>query len=212
MSTPDLDLEVAVKAAASNVLRRFGDYVERDDLVQEGWLWVLEHPGTLASYNADEIRRDAQYRLDRDLRMAMERCARAERAHMLGYRPEDEHFYDRGFLIAVLPAVFDRAEAPPEFLREIGSRAGREPSEEYGNWIVIRQDVENAFYSLNHADRKVMHMRYDLGMSQQEVGMHFGVAQDAISHREKRIFARMVRHLGGRRPYVAPDVVSSSGG
>ncbi len=85
-------MAAVIGAQAYSVAQRFKGQVEQEDLEQEGWVWVCEHPGKMKDHESNEDSGLAAYRLSQDVWGVMDRYARREKAARGGYQPEDELF------------------------------------------------------------------------------------------------------------------------
>jgi DNA-directed RNA polymerase specialized sigma24 family protein len=201
-----LDTETLIALCATDVYRSYFNYVQREDLVSEGWVWVLSHPGRMEhlAEDSEENPKRATYRLRRDLRIAMQIYARREKAHRVGYAPEDEYFYDRAILEMVLPGVLNDDPEPPE-LGPGDRRAGSDPAEG-GNWLALVADVTSAWEGadLSADERKAALLRHRDGLDFDAVGAALGVSSSEAHRLYSRAERRIVEQLGGQRPADCP--------
>lgn len=196
-----LDPDAAVAAAASAVAGRFRGFVEHADLVQEGVLWRLEHPRKMQEYLEDEKPSRAWYRLVRDLSMALEIFAREQRGAALGYKSEDEAYYNEAIIALMLPLVLSgERETPPSTDGEI--RSNGDPA--YGNtWMAMLLDVEKAWGSseLDGHDRRWLSLYYGENLTEGECAKREGVHQTTAHRHIKAALRRLIAQLGGPKPH-----------
>lgn len=198
-----VDFDTALAIAAADVRRRFYGHVERDDLVQIGWVWKYEHPGTFTGYDTDEDEKRAGYRLRRDLMMCLEKYARKQRAENLRYGPDDEAFYSETLIGAILPSIlFADYDAPQA---QSDGRGSSDPAES-GTWMAHRQDVERAWREapLQERERDALILYYGFGKTQAEIASMVGVLDQRISERIRSGMRKLIAALGGDKPSGCP--------
>jgi RNA polymerase sigma factor (sigma-70 family) len=198
-----LDVDGALASAVVDVRRRFFQYVERDELNSIGWVWLLEHEGTLNGYKKDENPKRAFYRLRRDLMMSMETYARGEKAASLGYSALDEEFYSRTLVGALLPAILSDDYDQPQVQSD--GRGKSDPAES-GTWMARRSDVARAWEEtvLSDQEREAVILHYGFGYVQDEIAEQAGVSQQQVSNRLRSAVQKLVTTLGGDRPKGCP--------
>lgn len=199
-----IEVSASLASAANSVYRRFSGYVEREDLVSEGWLWVLEHKVRTEEYDADENQKRADYRFRRDVSMAMETYARREKSTKVGYDPTDEAFYSQALVAVMLPAVVDGVYEPSPGI--VDGSSNRSDPAEGGTWQAARADVAKAWEAaaLTEGERSTLKAYYVDGYSEAEIGEWFGLTQQTISKRIKAGIRKIVNELGGTKPKGCP--------
>lgn len=194
------ELEHFIKIAAAQVARRYRGFSTFDDLVQEGYVWALKHPKTVQSRLEDGRR--GEHRLIQGLARHMEKQARRERAASLGYRPEDEAFYQRQLIEAALPAVWDDDMLTnPPFEAEEGPKR-RTDGSETPNWLVTVLDVREAWRTaeMDLDWRVAMAYRYADDMRIYQIADAMEIAPQTVSRYIDRGINAMIAVLGGRHP------------
>lgn len=200
-ATTDDDLEKLVATAARDVHRRFRGFVDREDLLSEGWLYVYEHPRRMSEYDTDENRKRAGYRLRRDLSMRMERYARDSKAFRLGYAPEDEQFYSSHQVRTLVSLAFSGHPASPNSLSE--RRVWRDPAEG-GDLTTSVLDVLDAWGRLTDDERALLFGSIICELTQRELATIYEVDPSTISRRIRNALKKMVDLLGGLYPHGCP--------
>lgn len=198
-----MDFDGTLKVAASDVKRRFSQYVEWDELLSEGWIWKLSHPGAFKQYDEDEQEKRGGYRLRRDLVRSMEKFARSEKAHRLGYNAADEAFYNEALVSELLPAVLREEKTPPQ--TPSGGRGNADPAEG-GSWMAHLLDVDVAWQEapLVERERDALILYYGFGKSQTEAAELIGCDQATVARRIASGMKKLVTALGGSKPGGCP--------
>lgn len=198
-----VDFDTAVAVAAADVRRRFYGYVEREDLVSEAWIWRLSHAKRFDQYDTDENIKRADYRLRRDVMMALEKYARKEKAERLGYNADDEAFYSNALVGLILPSILHDDYEQPQV--DTDGRGSVDPAES-GTWMAHRADVARAWdeAALSDKERDALILVYGMGMTQTEAGSVVGCDQSSISDRVNAGLRKMTALLGGDKPQGCP--------
>lgn len=177
------DCDVFVKKAAASTVRRYGNYVEYQDMLQEGFVWLLENQDQVAKWLGHEPQQTT--RVYRSVLGQMTVIAGAEKARRVGYDPEDMAWYSPTLVEGLLPLAMDSDFAPENTTPEDagqGNRRPTRPANEGGNLLAMVVDVRRAVEHTNLA-------RY------------FTVSDKSDPQWEARI-EQLVDFLGGRRPHV----------
>lgn len=197
MLTPEVD--ALVHGIAIQVARCYRTS-DRQDLVQQGRLWVLSHPQRMADWlEADDGEAWAQ--LDAAVRAEMERYARVEKAAVLGYELEDEAYYSADLVEALLPSVFDteREIAPVHERDEV--RGSTDPAIS-AVWPIHLADIGAAFDRAHMTvdERAAIRARYGVALNDYEIARTLSVNYDAVDPCIASGIQAMLRYLGGARP------------
>lgn len=197
------DKDFIVSLCANDVFRRFHGYVDRSELVSEGWLWIQEHQAQVQAYEEDAKvdPKRAMYRIRRDITMSMEIFARSEKASQLGYSPNDEYFYTEAMLNLILPHVVYEDPDPPSRESE-GPRTVNDPAEG-NNWAAFYLDMKNAWENagLGPEERVTLLMRHvEKVKSYTEVGDQLGLTYAQARKLHRQAVQRVMTFLGGLRP------------
>lgn len=195
-----LDIESCIQSQAWTTARNYQGFVSQEDLVQDAWVWVLEHPERVQGYKDHEQPKLAYWWLQRDLWAVMDGACRKERAQRLGYDPADEAFYGKALLEALLPGVLTGDPIQPQGeVSEI--RSGKDPAEG-GTYLAMYLDVSRAWKEakLSPRERDILKAIYGEGYLKQEVAEMYSITPQAISNQIKRSFEKIVKVLGGQYP------------
>lgn len=202
VSSPEfvLSVDACITDQAWTTYRTYKDFVEVEDLKQEGLLWALERPDRVAGYQNHEKPKLAYWWLSRDLWEVMDRYARKERAQRLGYEPDDEAFYGKAVLEALLPAVLIGNPIQPQGEPQEG-KSNRDPAEG-GTFLAMYLDVEKAWKTANLTtkERETLQLVFGEQWTHQEVAEEFDVGRTAVTNMIKRALDKMVNKIGGQYP------------
>lgn len=196
--------EYVVDSVALEYHKKF-DMVEIPDLRQALWLWFAEHPNKLKEWEAIG-ERDAKNLIYRSLRnQAIDYCQRWK-AKSVGYDVSDLYYYAPEVIEAILPAVL-RQEYGVQHKLNLG-RIGRPSApNEGGNLMVLMLEIDAAYYKLNKEDRRLIFVRHAESMDFKEIANVLSLpSEDASRMRYKRALNRLIRKLGGHKPYNDHDL------
>lgn len=212
MSETMLDLEdekLQVTISAAKKIRfRHHQWVELDDLIQEGIVWAAEHPASVASFFRDigddpKMVTLALRRYGKRMERVLEARARDEKAARSGYSPHDEFFYARSLLESVLPVLWhpDLMSTPPETERAEISAQG-DPAEA-GNWLAFCLDIKRAVEKakLSLTEEAGLRLRYAQGLSEEKAAQVLCLSRFAFRDMMTRVMRRIDLALNG----VTPD-------
>jgi RNA polymerase sigma factor (sigma-70 family) len=195
-----LDLALAIESQASVCARKFSGFTERDDLIQEGWVWALNNKKKVDEYAAHENVGAAIFWLNRDLSRMMETYARREKAAASGYEPEDDLYFSDALINLVLPSVLKDDPTPPV---QAGERvANTSDPAEGGTWLATYLDVKQAWEraDLTGNQRDLLEQYYFEEATQQEIATDLGTTQPTVNKRLKNARRKLIDQLGGPEP------------
>ena len=199
--------DYVVDAVALEYHRKF-DIVEVADLRQNLWLWFVEHPNKLKEWEA-KGEKDAKNLIYKSLRnQAIDYCQKWK-AKSVGYDVADLYYYAPEVVEAILPAVL-RQEFGVTHKLNLG-RIGRPTApSEGGNLMVLMLEIDYAYYKLSKEDRKIIFMKHAQSMDFKEIANILGLgSEDSARMRHYRAINRLIRKLGGHKPYVDHDLEDS---
>lgn len=212
--TPDVDEQI--RYCARRTCRQYR-HMQLDDLVQEGRIWALQHPGRMRGFLYDENPKRGWARMTRTFDAVMGKVARVEKAHREGYDPDDEYFYTLAILELCLPALWDEhlRRHGPAREDETGTRTtGRRDPSEGNSWVALVADVQSAWdaVDLSGRDRAMLRARFENGASFADLGRAFQVATSTAQQTVRRSLRKLQRVLGGQRPVPCDNVCEDRGG
>lgn len=195
-----LDTEAVAISAANGVYRKFSSYVDREDLQQEARLWMYEHGPLIARHCEADEDKVAEYRVQRDASMHLEKYARAQKASISGYLPEDEAWYSKGIIALVLPKVLTGDRNAPSAAPDGLPRAQNDPAE--GNtWQAMFADVQGALKGMEDRDLHLLVDRYMDELTYDEIARRWGWGSTDTAHKAvAKAERRLIDKLGGSKP------------
>jgi hypothetical protein len=201
--TTPLDVAAVIGAQAYAASVRYGANVDKEDLEQEAWVWVVEHPGKMKEHEANPNPQLAAYEFGRDIWSVMDLYARREKAAKGGYQPEDELFVSDAVINVVLPSVLKGDPTPP--VRDGERVANTSDPAEGGVWLATWLDVKSAWEKadLTGAQRDLLVSYYRDSVTQLEISDALGIAQPTVTKRLKAARTKLIDQLGGRKPQDA---------
>jgi len=201
-------LEIA-PGVAHSVYRRFRGYVERDDLVQECYLWATSRNASLTEQLNEEnsLKRIAnERRIAWQMKRHAERYARREKAAKSGYKIGDEAFYDTVTLGQLLPFVIgsiinDTTLEQAQNMINDGLPRRQSAPAEGGNLLATLIDIKKAYNKLEEEDRTILRMRYHETVTLQQLAQYLECAVSTADRRAASSMRRLQIILGGESPY-----------
>lgn len=187
-----------IQQVATQTRRQF-PMVERDDIVQELWLWTLEHQRKTDDWLAGG--QDGVRQLAKSLARAGRAYAIKEKAAVVGYDVEDLYFYSTGQLRELLPIVLDRAlwtEAGTP--SDLGIITGTTDPALGNNRLAMLCDVRASLEAGRPADKELLWTAFGLALPDEEHAEQLGITVEALRTRVMRAVQRLQKALGGPKP------------
>jgi RNA polymerase sigma factor (sigma-70 family) len=198
-----------VPSVANSIYRRYRQWVERDDVIQECYAWAMnraEHYATLLEDENPIQRVINEKRIAWQMRRHAERYSRKEKAKKSGYQVGDESFYDTVVLGQLLPHVIASVvdgtvlEQAQNLINDGQPRKPSAPAEG-GNLLAILIDIKKAYLKLDVVDKDILIKRYHEGLTLEEMGEYLGCATSTADRRCTSSIRRLQNLLGGESPY-----------
>jgi RNA polymerase sigma factor (sigma-70 family) len=196
--------EYVITAVAAEYHKKY-PMVELEDIKQSLYEWFASHPNKLDEWESIG-EKDAKNLIYRSLRnQALDYC-QYWKSKTLGYEVSDLYYYDADVVEALLPSVI-RGEMSITHKLNLGRPGRPSAPSEGGNLMVMLIEIESAYLSLDIDDSTLLFYRYGDGMDFDEIANQFdGVSSDAIRMRHKRIIKKLIKKMGGSRPYSDNDL------
>jgi RNA polymerase sigma factor (sigma-70 family) len=199
-----------VPAVANSITRKFKGWVERDDVKQELYLWVLGRQSQYLDQLNEENKQKREHNVSRlafQMRRIAEKYARREKARKAGYQTTDEAFYDTATIAQLMPHILASViegtvlEQAQELINDGQPRKQSTPAEG-GNLLAILIDVKRSYLKLNEDDKVLLRMRYYDNVTLQEIAQYLECATSTADRRCTSALRRLQDLLGGETPWA----------
>ena len=177
--------------------------VEVNDIRQELWVWFLEHPNKVKTWESLDGKQATKL-IARSLRNAAKDYCQKEKAARVGYRVEDNYYYDKELVEMLLPAVL-RGDMVAPALTEMGYQSTKKVASEGGNWFAMVGDINRALYKLASEQYYVLCLRFQEGNDNATMATELEISEDAARMRVNRAINSLIRILGGWRSFNDTD-------
>jgi RNA polymerase sigma factor (sigma-70 family) len=176
---------------------------DADDIRQELWVWFLEHPNKVKTWEELEGKQSIKL-IARSLRNAAKDYCQREKARVVGYKVEDNYYYDREVVEVLLPAVLRKDKTAPA-MTDLGFTNSKKVASEGGNWFAMMADIERALARLTHEQLTIIYLRFGDGCDNVTLAKELSVSEDAARMRVNRAVNNLLNFLGGQRPRKERD-------
>ncbi len=197
-----LDYENMVNAIAYEYSRKF-HMCDVQDIRQELWVWFLEHPAKVSVWNLKDGK-ESDKLIARSLRNAAKDYCQREKARAVGYKVEDNYYYDREVVELLLPAVLRRDLNAPA-MTELGFTKAKKVASEGGNWFAMMADIDKALSRLTQEQLTIIYLRFGDGCDNVTLAKELDITEDASRMRVNRAVNNLLNFLGGTRPRKERD-------
>jgi len=202
-------LDDLVPSVVTTIYRRFRAYTERGDLLQEAWAFVLsraEHFNEVLSEENEVQRKGNEKKIAWQMRRALERYARKEKASKSGYQLNDEAYYDTVTIAQLLPFViksFISETALEQSQILINDGTPRKPSApaEGGNLLAMLVDIKKAYEKLDKYDQDILRLRYHDNLTLQIISEYLECAISTVDRRCTQALRKLQNNIGGESPW-----------
>jgi RNA polymerase sigma factor (sigma-70 family) len=177
--------------------------VESNDIRQELWIWFLEHPNKVTTWEALDGKQSIKL-IARSLRNAAKDYCQREKAQVVGYRVEDNYYYDKELVETLLPAIL-RGDTIAPALTEMGYQSTKKVASEGGNWFAMVGDINRALHKLTSEQFYVLCLRFEEGNDNATMAKELDISEDAARMRVNRALNNLLNYLGGERPRKERD-------
>jgi RNA polymerase sigma factor (sigma-70 family) len=209
VTEPHPILNDIVPSVVTLVHRRYRKYVDRADLVQEAYAWLMTRVvyfnGLLEEEN-ETVRLANQRRIGWQMKRAVERYARKEKATRSGYQTNDESFYDVVTIAQLLPYVIasivnDTAIEQAQNLVNDGTPRKPSAPSEGGNLLAILIDIKKSYELLDEDEKKILRLRYHENYTLQQLSEVLECAISTADRRCGNALRKLLNFMGGESPY-----------
>lgn len=176
---------------------------DADDIRQELWIWFLEHPNKVKLWETLEGKQSTKL-VARSLRNAAKDYCQREKARAVGYKVEDNYYYDREVVELLLPAVLVGDLTAPS-MAELGFTNSKKVASEGGNWFAMMGDIERGLRKLTQEQLSIIYLRFGEGCDNASLATELAITEDAARMRVNRAVNNLLNYLGGSRPRKERD-------
>lgn len=194
--------EGMVGAIAYEFSRKF-HMCDADDIRQELWIWFLEHPNKVKTWEALDGKQSVKL-VARSLRNAAKDYCQREKARAVGYKVDDNYYYDREVVELLLPAVIRKDLVAPA-MTELGFTKAKKVASEGGNWFAMMADIDRALSRLTQEQLSIIYLRFGDGCDNASLATELAITEDAARMRVNRAVNNLLNFLGGTRPRKERD-------
>jgi RNA polymerase sigma factor (sigma-70 family) len=196
-------------SVAYAIHRRYKHWVERDDITQECIAWAITRNAYITDQMSVEDVKQLEHnerRIAWQMKRAVERYARKEKANKSGYQLQDEAYYETLMLGQLLPFVIASVidgtvlEQAQEMIKDGQPRGSSSPAEG-GNLLASLIDIKKCFLELDEKDRTVLRMRYHDNATLQQIASYLECAVSTADRRVSNSLRRLQDELGGETPW-----------
>ena len=209
MTEPNPILNDIVPSVVSIVYRRYRKYVDRADLTQEAYAWIMTRVAYLNELLEEEneaVRLANQRRVGWQMKRAIERYARKEKANSSGYQTNDESFYDVITIAQLLPYVIasvvnDTAIEQAQNLVNDGTPRKPAAPAEGGNLLATLIDIKKSYELLDEDEKNILRLRYHENYTLQQLSEATECAISTADRRCSNALRKILNFMGGESPY-----------
>jgi RNA polymerase sigma factor (sigma-70 family) len=202
-------LDDIIASVVTVTYRRYRTYTERGDIKQEAYAFAYSKS---AQFNEalsvdNEIQRGFnEKRIAWQIKRALERYCRKEKASKSGYQPNDEAFYDSVTIAQLLPHVIasimnDTALEQAQNLINDGTPRKPSAPAEGGNLLAILIDIKKAYQLLDKEDQDILRLRYNDNITLQQLAEYLECSTSTADRRTSSAIRKLNNNIGGESPY-----------
>jgi len=196
-------------SVAYAVHRRYKHWVEKEDVAQECIAWAITRNAYIIEQMSVEDPKQLEHNQSRiawQMKRAVERYARKEKANKSGYQLSDEAYYDTLMLGQLLPFVISSIvsgtvlEQAQEMIKDGLPRGSSSPAEG-GNLLASLIDIKKAYLELDEKDQVALRMRHYDNATLQQIAAFLECAVSTADRRCTNSLRRLQEKLGGETPF-----------
>jgi RNA polymerase sigma factor (sigma-70 family) len=196
-------------SVAYAVHRRYKHWVEKEDVAQECIAWAITRNAYIIEQMSVEDPKQLEHNQSRiawQMKRAVERYARKEKANKSGYQLSDEAYYDTLMLGQLLPFVISSIvsgtvlEQAQEMIKDGLPRGSSSPAEG-GNLLASLIDIKKAYLELDEKDQVALRMRHYENATLHQIAAFLECAVSTADRRCTNSLRRLQEKLGGETPF-----------
>lgn len=202
-------LDDIIPSVVTTIHRRFRQWVERADLMQEAWAFALSRAEQFNEILSDESeiqRKWNEKKVGWQIRRNLERYARKEKAAKTGYKINDEVYYDTVTIAQLLPFVIksfvnDTSLEQSQILVNDGTPKKPSTPAEGGNLLAMLVDIKQAYEKLDDEEKQILQLRYYHNVTLQHIAEYLECATSTADRKVNNALRALQNNLGGDSPW-----------
>lgn len=202
-------LDDLVPSVVYTIHRKYRQWVEKPDLLQEAWAFVLSRAdqfNELLSDESDIQRKWNEKKIAWQIRRMLERYARKEKAAKCGYQVNDETYYDTVTIAQLLPfviksSVLDTALEQSQVLVNDGTPKKPSAPAEGGNLLAMLVDIKKGYEKLEKEEQDILRLRYYENHTLQQLAEYLECHFSTADRRCQSALRKLQNEIGGDSPY-----------
>ena len=202
-------LDELVPSVVYTIHRKYRQWTEKGDLLQEGWAFVLSRAdqfNELLSDESDIQRKWNEKKIAWQIRRTLERYARKEKAAKSGYQINDETYYDTVTIAQLLPFVIksfvlDTALEQSQVLVNDGTPKKPSAPAEGGNLLAMLVDIKKGYEKLDKEEQDILRLRYYENHTLQQLAEYLECHFSTADRRCQSALRKLQNEIGGDSPY-----------
>ena len=196
-------------SVASNIYRRYNQYVERDDIKQECLTWALTRSQYLIEQLSEpdtDKRKHNEQKIAWQMRRIAERYVRREKAVKSGYFINDEAYYESATVAQLLPFVIASVKnntviEVAQHMVQDGQPKGKSSPAEGGNLLAMLIDIKKAYLLLEVEDQILLRLRHFDSFTLKQIAGQLECAVSTADRRCSTALRNLIDELGGVSPF-----------
>jgi RNA polymerase sigma factor (sigma-70 family) len=202
-------LDDLVPSVVYTIHRKYRQWVEKGDLTQEAWAFVLSRADQFNELLSDESeiqRKWNEKKIAWQMRRTLERYARKEKAMKSGYQVNDEIYYDTVTIAQLLPFVIksfvlDTALEQSQVLVNDGTPKRPSAPSEGGNLLAMLVDIKKGYEKLEKEEQDILRLRYYENHTLQQLAEYLECHFSTADRRCQAVLRKLQNEIGGDSPY-----------
>ena len=196
-------------SVAYAIHRRYKHWVEREDVTQECIAWAVTRNAYITEQMSVEDPKQLEHNQSRiawQMKRAVERYARKEKANKSGYQINDEVYYQTFTIGQLLPFIISSIidgtvlEQMQEMINDGQPRGSSSPAEG-GNLLASLIDIKKCYLKLDQKDQELLRMRHYDNATLQQISAFLECAVSTADRRCSNALRRLQDELGGETPW-----------
>ena len=196
-------------SVASNIYRRYNQYVERDDIKQECLTWALTRSQYLIEQLSEpdtDKRKHNEQKIAWQMRRIAERYVRKEKAVKSGYFINDEAYYESATVAQLLPFVIASVKnntviEVAQHMVQDGQPKGKSSPAEGGNLLAMLIDIKKAYLFLEVGEQVLLRLRHFDSFTLKQIAGQLECAVSTADRRCSNALRKLIDNLGGTSPF-----------